>query len=113
MSNHSAIDPIKRISLAYISVLLVLTLLVLGQYFALHSIQQVNDSSAAEINVAGRQRMLSQRIALLGSVFARSQTQEIFETVREILAQQILMIERSHDALTKGSVEFGIKPPRT
>ncbi|MEN3975611.1 type IV pili methyl-accepting chemotaxis transducer N-terminal domain-containing protein [Emcibacter sp. SYSU 3D8] len=77
--------------------MLVITVAVAAAYMLLNiHIQQERDA-AATINMAGRQRMLSQQIALMVTELRDGNA-----AVRERILQAADLMERSHLALTKG-----------
>ena len=57
----------SRLTKKYVFVLIALGLLAVGNFALLESVILSQETSAAEINIAGRQRMLSQRITLLSN----------------------------------------------
>jgi len=73
------------------------------------------DSNATEINVAGRQRMLTQRISLLVSRLAPVEVSGIAESqeLRRNLSKAVELMATSHLALSRGDPKIGIKPPRS
>jgi rsbT co-antagonist protein RsbR len=82
---------------ALLSVVAVLAL-VMGVSFA--SLTHVQAASAEVINVSGRQRMLSQRSALLTLRLASSKDEQERRHVRERLRETIQLMTESHHRLT-------------
>jgi hypothetical protein len=66
-------------------------------------------TSAAEINLAGKRRMLSQRIGLLSSQYLHEQKAEDLQELKLALRQ----MAAHHDTLRRGDPARGIHPPRT
>ncbi|MEO0823307.1 MAG: diguanylate cyclase [Pseudomonadota bacterium] len=99
------------------SVMVALTLLggmVTASYFINDRMAQIQAYDATVINIAGRQRMLSQRIMMLGAKVAAIPAEE---RVRWSMLRADLMAARdlfvaSHDNLYYGSAQFGLKPVR-
>ncbi len=85
--------------------LLDLVLFVFGA-LAIGLIQVTMDSSANDINVAGRQRMLSQRLAKEALMVAAGVES------KQTLASTIDLFERSHQALLQGDPHQGIHAAR-
>lgn len=84
----------------------VIPLLALANYIDFNQLINVRQVNAAVINISGRQRMLSQRVALLAlrlvcCVDSRSQ-----EEVRRELLAMIDLMERSHLGLIQGDSEM-------
>lgn len=99
---HSDRHIARRLTTAYVCGLLLIGFLTAGVHALLdHIIVQQRDA-ATIINVAGRQRMLSQRIALLSNA-----VQSGDESARAPLKLGILQMERAHEALVSGG-DLGI-----
>jgi PAS domain S-box-containing protein len=91
----------------------ILALVALTGFWAQKKMTSTQTTTAAEINVAGRQRMLSQRLALLGLRLDTSRKGPIHQKLREEYTTALTRMELQHEALTKGSKNLGISPPRT
>ena len=92
---------VQRLTVAYISALAVIAILSCATHLILdHVITRQNDS-AALINIAGRQRMLSQRIALLATDLQSE------PGVAAELARLSDLMERSNRAICQGD-DLGI-----
>ncbi len=90
-------------------VFLALALLAVASYWLLAAETTDERASAAEINHAGKRRMLSQRIGFLVSQSLQHPSPENRELLRDSLQQ----LERTHDRLIRGDAEIGIRPPRS
>ncbi len=95
----------RRLTTAYVFGLLLIGLLTAGVHGLLDHIVAQQRDAATIINVAGRQRMLSQRIALLSGALAEGD-----ESARAPLHLAILQMERGLDALVNGG-DLGISRP--
>ncbi|MFV3074474.1 diguanylate cyclase [Niveispirillum fermenti] len=92
----------SRLMAGYLVALTLITLLSGGVHLLLDHVIARQRDAATIINVAGRQRMLSQRIALLGTDLQAGDA-----TARQPLAAAIDLMARSQDALVKGG-DLGI-----
>lgn len=102
---------IRRITITYIVALSFLAVLVIAAYFILVAIVIEQGSSSSVINTSGRQRMLSQRIAMfsLRLVIVKDVAQR--QHLRKQLRQSANLMEQSHEALIFGNEELGIPEP--
>ncbi len=103
----------RRFTILYVASLAVLAIVALIGFWAQKQMTATQTTTAAEINVSGRQRMLSQRLALLGLRLDSSREATIRQKLREEYGIALARMEIQHEALTKGSRILGISPPRT
>ena len=95
-----------RLTITYSVALLLIAVLSVSLHLLLERVIRQHHGSGTIINVAGRQRMLSQRTALLA---LRLQHGE--ESARRPLRQTLALMEDSHDALVEGGamgIEHGL-----
>ncbi len=92
----------------FLAALAVSTLLVVANFVILHERARSQQSVAAVVNVSGRQRMLSQRTALLAQNLVLSKNPAERADLREELAQAIALFDRSHRGLTQGDPAMGL-----
>ncbi|MEO5337598.1 MAG: PAS domain S-box protein [Magnetospirillum sp. WYHS-4] len=92
-----------RITLRYGVVLGCIAALALASFLLLDELARRQEGAAAQVNVAGRQRMLSQRIALLAKNYAESRRDEERMHLRSGMLDAINLMEASHEGLIKGS----------
>ena len=100
----------KRVLIATV---LILTL-ILGDGIVEYFTEHARKETALEINMSGRQRMLSQRISGFAQTIARpDQTSAAENTdIRRALGDAIDQMESAHLALTRGNPELGLPPPQ-
>ena len=94
----------RQLTYAYGGALAVIALMSLGSHVTLGRVLTAHEGSASVINVAGRQRMLSQRIA--GLVAER----ELGVSVDDDLATAIDRFEQAHHALILGDSAQNLQP---
>lgn len=92
---------------SYIAALTFIALLIVGTHLLNDAILQRQQGSAQVINLAGRQRMLSQRIAMLALELPPAPV-ERRQALGIELASNLEELERAHAALNHGAVEIGI-----
>jgi nitrate/nitrite-specific signal transduction histidine kinase len=101
-------SPTRRLTIFYICALCSVALLaILGQVIIQMSIQQ-QTSDAFVINIAGRQRMLSQKISK-DALILETVTDPTMRTVRtQELQQAVALWEQSQQGLQNGDVKQGL-----
>lgn len=113
MTKHSAgartsTEPSKGLTRQYVVALLLVAVLASTAFTLLTTLLSAQSSDAPQINVSGRQRMLSQRINVMALRMVVAETDEERQTARETLGSAVELMESSHLALTQGSEEMGI-----
>lgn len=112
-SNLNGTDWVNDLNVAraltwrYIVALLLVALLSTAAWLSLHLVISEQKSTAAVVNVSGRQRMLSQRTALFSNLLVNTPKAER-PAVRSKLADAIQLMEHSHHGLTRGNIEMGL-----
>ncbi|MFV3126232.1 diguanylate cyclase [Niveispirillum sp. KHB5.9] len=96
---------VGRLTAGYVIALTLIALLSGGVHLLLDNVIAEQRDAATIINIAGRQRMLSQRITLLGTDLRQGD-----ETARQPLVDAIMLMRRSQDALVHGN-DLGISNP--
>ena len=92
----------------YLGALSLIAFLALGGYLVLSNVDDEQKSNATLINIGGKQRQLSQSIALyaLRLVTATSAAERTEDRLQ--LTQLTDLMSRSHDALTTGNGNLGL-----
>jgi len=103
---------IKTITLSYLLATGLLAALAVGSYTVLHELTNAEATSAAQVNVSGRQRMLSQRIAMMGNrliEFSEHSSQpDLTEMARRGILDATLLMEQSHQGLIQGDPSINL-----
>lgn len=98
----------QRLSRRYITALALVAFFTISGYVGLRSVIIAQQDDAVTINVSGRQRMLSQRIAFFAVRYATARNAEERAASREALETARDLIETSHIALMEGDAELGL-----
>ena len=108
LSNRSSDRLIAReMTLKWLSGLLVLAALTLAGFWMFGRQVRALEASASLINEAGRQRMLSQRAALLAERLADPAAEALHEEIRAEILGIALTMEGTHSILLGGSAATG------
>ncbi len=92
----------------YLFALGMIAVLAIASYVALRDVTASQETSARLINISGRQRMLSQRIALLGLSLATTSSPSEHDAVRTELNQRITEMNDAHQRLITGDLGDGL-----
>jgi PAS domain S-box-containing protein/hemerythrin-like metal-binding protein len=109
----SGAHSLKGLRTGYIFVLGIVGALSLCSYLLLGMAMQQQDTRGAEINMAGRQRMLSQRIELLQARFHETMSSEAAAKQLLELSNNVDLMEMTHRGLTTGDPERGLSAPQS
>lgn len=107
LDGSSAQAVFRSLTLRYAIALVLVAALSTAAWFSLHLVIDAQQSSAALINVSGRQRMLSQRTALFTNRLVTAPLKDR-PAIRAQLNETVELMARSHSALTRGNAEMGL-----
>ena len=102
----------RREGIVYTLALAFLALMAVASYIIIDNIVTRQQHMATVIDVSSRQRMLCQRIALMGLQLEQSLGGVERERVVTRLRESIDQMRRSHRNLVEGSLAQGIEPPQ-
>ncbi|MDO8351693.1 MAG: diguanylate cyclase [Gallionella sp.] len=102
----------RALTWRYVIALLLVVSLSTAAWLSMHLVISEQKSTAALVNVSGRQRMLSQRTALFSNLLANAPSAERSQ-LRKRLTDAIVLMERSHHGLTRGDTAMGLPETRS
>jgi|CXWL01.1.fsa_nt_gi putative methionine-R-sulfoxide reductase with GAF domain len=102
--NTSSLNLTRR----YVLALSFVAVLSITAFITLRAAITAQETSAAVVNVAGRQRMLSQRISRFALLLVLNQDTAEAAALRETLQNNVALFEASHSGLLKGGSVTGI-----
>jgi len=103
----SDLDIARSITWRYVTALVLIAALSSAAWVSLSMVISNQKSTAALVNVSGRQRMLSQRAALFANLLVAANEAERTH-LRVRLRDTIELMDRSHHALTSGNEDMGL-----
>ena len=95
----------------YMLALAILAVISIFAFFLLLLIINTQETTAGKVNISGRQRMLSQRIAVLSLRLSISDDQGEQTRLRRSLKKSIGEMDSAHRRLSEGDPQAGILPP--
>ncbi len=98
---------VHSMSLRYVIALMLVAVLSTSAWISLSLVISAQKNTAAVVNISGRQRMLSQRTALLANLLMTAPSAEQ-PVVRAKLHHDIALMIRSHHGLTHGDQVLGL-----
>ncbi|MBI4969185.1 MAG: PAS domain S-box protein [Rhodospirillales bacterium] len=104
---------VRNLIYRYLAVMAFLLLMVVVSRLLLDRVLSIEQTSSAEANVAGQQRMLLHRISLFGMELDRLEEGPLRVKVRAEVERAIQRMEANHRALIEGDPERTILPLRT
>ncbi len=106
-SEESGLSIVRALNWRYAIALALVAFLSTAAWFSLHLVISEQQSTAAIVNVSGRQRMLSQRTALFSNLLVNSPKSER-SIIRGKLKESIELMALSHQGLTQGDDRQGL-----
>ena len=97
-----------KITIRYLIAIAFIALLSTSSYLSFSYLLKNNETTAAIINISGKQRMLSQRTALFTKQLVSENTSEKIEEIKSQLTQTVEMMQIGHLALISGSTDLQI-----
>lgn len=97
----------RSLTWRYVIALILVAMLTTAAWVSLHLVISEQQSSAAVVNISGRQRMLSQRTALFSSLLVTA-SKENRPAIRSQLSAAAELMRKSHQGLTLGDAEMGL-----
>jgi diguanylate cyclase (GGDEF)-like protein len=98
----------RKSTVTYLIALLIIALLSVCSHFLVQSIVQEQESAARVVNLAGRQRMLSQRIARFAGELMLPNERQSTPSLSQEYRQAVANMADVHQALLYGSVQLHI-----
>ena len=108
-----AVGPSLKVTATYLLALGLIAGLSVGTHFLVDTIVQKQEATAKVVNIAGRQRMLSQRIAGTSLELSRSSDATERQRLSERMESAVQLMGASHQALIHGSEGLGISGEMT
>jgi diguanylate cyclase (GGDEF)-like protein len=112
-SDSSGMGGFRTATLVYAGALALIATLSMVTHVMVDAIVQRQEATARVVNISGRQRMLSQRIAMLSLESSNPLSAQAGGKIHDELQEAILKMDASHQALSRGSKELGISAEKT
>ena len=103
----------RRITRGYLIALAAIALLSLGSHLLLVHLLDTQRGYAPAINLAGRQRMLSQRVSRFALEYSTAPTADDRARSARLLDETLTALTTAHDTLSRGNLRLGIAPPHS
>ncbi|HRQ58981.1 MAG TPA: diguanylate cyclase [Azoarcus taiwanensis] len=110
LRGHAMENPSRRLTARYILALVIIAMLVSGGHFVMVRALTEADSDSRIINLAGRQRMLSQRLVKTLGELTLVEPSRPAPVLRDSLMSDLDSWKRTHVGLQAGSTELGLPP---
>lgn len=113
--HHTAAKPKRawfNLGAVYILALSLIAVMSIATFLVMTTLISYNEQAATLINVSGKQRMLSQRIALYSHELERVSLEERSD-VRQELRNMLDEFKASHDDMIHGNAERNLQPLRS
>jgi diguanylate cyclase (GGDEF)-like protein/PAS domain S-box-containing protein len=104
---HTDLLIARSLTWRYLTALTLVAMLTTAAWLSLFLVISEQKSTAAVVNVSGRQRMLSQRTALFSSLLVNA-PQKQRPAIRRQLQEAVELMQRSHQGLTQGDAAMGL-----
>lgn len=110
MTFLTPIDVGRYITLRYAAAIALVAALATGAWVTMVELEKEHAVVAKVVNVSGRQRMLSQRIALIVDWRAQTPPGDLAATLDQELAEALRQFEDAHAGLSRGNRAFDMTP---
>ena len=104
---HSDLLIARSLTWRYLIALTLVAMLTTAAWLSLYLVISEQKSTAAVVNISGRQRMLSQRTALFSTLLVNAPPEKRL-VIRSQLQEAAQLMQRSHRGLTLGSAAMGL-----
>ncbi len=99
---------VRALQVKYVAGLTIIALLALANFFAFSGLVEAEQATAAIINIGGRQRMLTQKVALLSLRLTDTDDGEVRNVIRTEMRHTISQMEAAHLGLLYGNPDLGL-----